>query len=77
MQPYQIENLNKGVSYPDGKIIVEYGSYTSKLIQTLYKNGWRVVISGCVHTLYDDKGSKVTTAYSWPGLLHNAAIIMR
>jgi len=78
MNQLRMNEINDQISYPDGKIYWDNGKgYTSKLIQNLYKNGYRASVSGCVHYLYDDKGNKVTTAFSWPGLLLNTAIVMR
>jgi len=73
-----IETMNSQIPYEDGKIIWEPNKgFTSKLIKNLYSHGYRASTSGCLHFLYDDKGHKVTQAYSWEGLLLNTAIAMR
>ncbi len=78
MNALQIDELNKEIPYEDGKIVWEAGKgYTSKLMKRLYECGYRASLSGCIHTLYDDNGHKVTDGYSWQGLLKNTALVMR
>jgi len=73
-----IENLNKEIPYEDGKIYWEANKgYTSNTMKYLYKCGYYVTISGCIHTLYDMEYKKVTFGYSWEDLLFNTAIAMR
>jgi len=71
----EIEKFNNS-TYEDAKIFNTNSGYTSKLIQRLYSFGYRAGVSGCVHTLYDDRGIKVCTAYSWPSLLMTAAKVL-
>ena len=78
MKQIQIDTMNEQILYDDGKIIWEAGKgYTSKLMKALYSHGYRASQGGVLHYLYDDKGHKVTQAYSWPGLLLNTALVMR
>jgi len=77
MTPAQIEKLNEQISYPNGKIIWEANKgYTSETMQYLHKCGYRATTSGAMHYLYDSEGNKVTSAYSWVGLLFETAKIM-
>jgi hypothetical protein len=77
MNQKQIDEMNKEITYEDGKIFWEgCKGYTSNTIKYLFQCGYRAGVIGCVHSLYDMDGNKVTSAYSWPGLLLNTAKIM-
>ena len=78
MNQIQIDSLNNKIGYTDGKIINEPGKgYTSQLMKNLYGFGYRATVNGIVHTLYNDKGEKVTSGYSFIDLLYNTAIVLR
>ena len=76
MRQIEIDSFNSSI-YEDGKIFNTPTGYSSKLMQRLYGHGYRAVVSGVVHTLYDDKRVKVCTAYSWLSLLMNTARILK
>lgn len=77
MTNLQIENLNKEITYKDGKIVFEPNKgYTSETMKYLYKCGYMATTSGALHYLYDNEGNKVVTAYSWIGLLYETAKVM-
>jgi len=77
MNPSQVENMNKQITYNDGKIKFENGrGYTSETMKYLYQCGYRATTSGAMHYLYDSEGNKIATAYSWEGLLLETAKIM-
>lgn len=72
-----IDKLNSQISYKDGKITWEPNKgWTSHTMKYLYQCGYRTTTSGIIHTLYDMEGKKVTSAYSWIGLLFETAKIM-
>lgn len=50
---------------------------TTKTMQSLYKKGFRAILKGSVHILYDKENKKVCSAYSWIGLLNEVEKIMR
>lgn len=50
---------------------------TTKTMQSLYKIGWHVGLSGSVHTLYNKENKKVCYAFSWIGLLNEVEKLMR
>lgn len=72
-----IGNLNNEIGYDEGKIYNSGRGYTSELIQSLYKNGYRATTSGIMQYLYDNEDRKVITAYSWIDLLKQTAILFR
>jgi len=77
MTPSQIENMNKQITYNDGKIFWNVNKgYTSKTMQYLYQCGYTATKSGIMHYLNDSEGNRIATAYSWEGLLLETAKIM-
>jgi len=73
-----VQIYNEQINFEEGKIYFAPGKgYTSKLMERLYSMGYRATTAGIMHYLNDEKGHKVTTAYSWEGLLLQTAILMR
>ena len=78
MNEIQLTEMNKEIGYKEGEIFWNWNKgYTSKLFQSLYKEGYKAVKSGAIYILKDNEGNEVTTGYSWEGLLKNTAILMR
>jgi len=77
MNQLQISEMNKQISYNDGKIFWnENKGYTNKTMQYLSQCGYYAATSGAMYYLFDSEGNKIVTAYSWVGLLLETAKIM-
>lgn len=73
-----IDKLNSEIPYTDGKIFWHTNKgWTSKQVQYFIQCGWQITKEGAKHVLKDDKGSEVTSAFTFPVLLKNAAILMQ
>lgn len=78
MTQLQIDEINKSISYQEGKIYHELNKgLTSKTMQYLKQCGYTTIVEGKLHILKDEKGHKVTTGLTWSELLRNTAIVMR
>ena len=75
----QIKEINKNVSYNEGKIFFSLNiGYTSLLMKKLQESyNYKTVKQGTIHILYDNKGRKVTRGCTWVELLYNTSIVMR
>lgn len=74
MRASQIEIINNGISYQEGKIIFEPNrGYTSELMKRLYDLGYRASTSGIMHYLYDTDNKLVCSSHSWVCLLEQTA----
>lgn len=72
MNELELKKWNDKISYEDGKIYFAEEGYTSKLIQSLHKQGYITVKKGSVHCLTKNN-EEICTGVNWIEYLYNIA----